>query len=125
MPCDVNSLAFRLLKSVKEELGSDEAWKELIDTRCLGLLTKVDKELEPRDSSSAIDYNRKAAKKLRESLMCEEHPAHLDRWPWVAVLNPNPNEQLQVRRVLCSHRSHFDSLADCWLTAVSAHLCRT
>jgi hypothetical protein len=29
--------------------------------------------------------------------MCKEHPPHLDKWPWVAVLNPNPNEQLQVR----------------------------
>jgi hypothetical protein len=33
--------------------------------------------------------------------MCEEHPVHRVKWPWVAVLNPNPEEQEQVRHHFC------------------------
>ena len=90
-------MAFGELQAVREDLGDEAEWKRFISTRCLGVLTKVDKELEDNSEKGAGVYNRDAADKLLRSLRCEEHIAHQDKWPWVAVLNPNPNEQLQVR----------------------------
>ena len=90
-------MAFGELQDARKDLGDEAEWKRFISTRCLGVLTKVDKELEDNSEKSATEYNADAATKLRRSLLCEEHPAHQDKWPWVAVLNPNPNEQLQVR----------------------------
>lgn len=86
------------MKDVAAELDDADAWQEFISERCLGVLTKVDKELESNSDKGATEYNSEAAGKLRRSLMCEEHPAHLDKWPWVAVLNPNKNEQIQNMR---------------------------
>lgn len=86
------------MQKINEDLGDKPAWERFIDERCLGVITKVDKELEGNTVKSATDYDTDAATKLRKSLLCEEHPPHLDKWPWVAVLNPNPEEQLQVRQ---------------------------
>ncbi len=72
-------------------------WKRFLTERCLGVLTKVDKALESNSTQNAAVYDKAAATKLRDSLMCRKHPQHLKKWPWVAVLNPNPNEQKDVR----------------------------
>ena len=101
----IDSLAFNELGDVRAELDDDLAWQEFITQRCLGVLTKVDKELESNSAKSATEYNTDAATKLRKSLLCEEHPPHLDKWKWVAVLNPNREEQEQVRQRLASGRS--------------------
>ena len=91
------SLAFYIMQEVAEELNDQALYKRFITERCLGVLTKVDKELESNSQKVAAEYNRDAATKLRRSLLCEDHAAHLDKWIWVAVLNPNPNEQEKVR----------------------------
>ena len=68
--------------------------------RCLGVLTKVDVEpLQGNTAKAADEYNRDVAKKLRDSLTCADAPQHLNlrEWTWVAVLNPNHEEELKVR----------------------------
>jgi hypothetical protein len=94
----MRSLAFAELGRVKEEVGDPDLWKQFITQRCLGVLTKVDKELESNTVKTSTEYDKDAAAKLRSSLNCTDHPPHLDKWPWVAVLNPNKEEQEQVRR---------------------------
>jgi hypothetical protein len=84
------------MKKIEEDLRDQAAWKLFVDERCLGVVTKVDKELESNTIKSAIEYDADAATKLRKSLLCQDHAPHLDKWPWVAVLNPNPEETLQV-----------------------------
>ena len=91
-------MAFAEMKEVAEKLDDPEAWSRFLTERCLGVLTKVDKALESNTEKGSPEYNGDAATKLRVSLLCQEHPEHLDKWPWVAVLNPNPEEQKQVRR---------------------------
>jgi hypothetical protein len=94
------SLAFNIINDVKTELRDDAAWKNFITKRCVGVLTKVDKELEDNSEKGASEYNKGAAAKLRGSLFCVGRAPHLDELvprSWVAVLNPNPNEQKQVR----------------------------
>ena len=83
------------MQEVAEELDDPALYKSFLTERCLGVLTKVDKMLESNSQKIATEYNRDAATKLRRSLLCEDHAAHLDRWTWVAVLNPNQNEQEQ------------------------------
>jgi hypothetical protein len=75
----------------------ETAYGEFLQKRCMGVLTKVDKQLEMNSKNTATQYNSDAAAKLRESLTCEKHPPHMDKWPWVAVVNPNHEEQTQVR----------------------------
>jgi hypothetical protein len=87
-----------MMKEVATKVNDPAEWERFITTRCLGVLTKVDKELEGNSDKGAAEYNSHAAAKLRRSLLCEEHPPHMDKWVWVAVLNPNPNEQEQVCR---------------------------
>jgi hypothetical protein len=94
----MRSLAFAELARVNEEVGDPGLWKQFITQRCLGVLTKVDKELESNTAKTPTEYDKDAATKLRSSLNCTDHPPHLDKWPWVAVLNPNKEEQEQVRR---------------------------
>lgn len=97
----VLSLAFAEMKDVEQQVlerSTDGAWKHFIENRCLGVLTKVDKELESNTTKEAHQYNNDAAAKLKKSLTCAEHPAHLKKWPWTAVLNPNPEEQEQVHQ---------------------------
>lgn len=92
-----NSLAFSVLHDVAEELGDLDAWTRFKTERCLGVLTKVDKALESNSKKGADAYNADAAAKLKRSLLCMDHELHQDKWDWVAVLNPNPNEQQEVR----------------------------
>ena len=96
----IHSLAFSIMQDLKEDVGA-EVHKRFLKERCLGVLTKVDKELESNSEKGATEYDRDTATKLRDSLLCAEHPRHIDKWPWVAVLNPNAEEQLQVRGRLC------------------------
>ena len=89
------------MNDVAAELNDTEEWKRFITTRCLGVLTKVDKELEGNSDKGAAEYNSDAAAKLKQSLLCEGRAPHLNEIvprSWVAVLNPNPNEQEQVCR---------------------------
>jgi hypothetical protein len=79
------------------------AYEEFLQKRCMGVLTKVDKELEINAKKTATQYNSEAAAKLRESLNCEKHDLHMHKWPWVAVVNPNPEEQQQVRLPINPH----------------------
>ena len=84
------------MQDVGKTLGQ-AAHEEFLEKRCMGVLTKVDKELESNSKKAAAQYNSDAAAKLKSSLLCKEHPKHMKSWPWVAVLNPNPEEQQQVR----------------------------
>ena len=68
--------------------------------RCLGVLTKVDVEpLQGNTAKAADEYNRDVAKKLRDSLTCADaqDDPDLHEWTWVAVLNPNREEEQRVR----------------------------
>lgn len=83
-------------RAVPKQTESDAAaWRRFQKERCLGVLTKVDKELED-NQQDARSYNRDAAEKLKKSLLCVDHPKHLDTWEWVAVLNPTSFEQAKV-----------------------------
>ena len=69
-----------------------------MERRCLGVLTKVDKELSNNPGTlTAQEYDAHFADKLRANLCCEgADAARLLQMPWVAVLNPNEHEQAQV-----------------------------
>jgi hypothetical protein len=111
----VNSLVVHELRSIQAELAdpNGDLWRRFIDERCLGVLTKIDKAFESGTEQTATDYNASMAAKLRCSLLCEDHPSHVDKWTWVAVLNPTAEEQTQVReallhvRLLLSVRVHL------------------
>jgi GTPase SAR1 family protein len=102
----MHALCFAILKTLSDEVG-DDVYEEFITNRCLGVLTKVDKELESNSDKGPAAYNEEVVEKLRHSLACTETPDHMHKWPWVAVLNPNPNEQEQVS----SHASLIDVLS--------------
>jgi hypothetical protein len=91
----MHALCFSILKRLSQKVG-DDVYKEFIENRCLGVLTKVDKELESNSDKDPAEYNKEVVEKLRDSLHCTDTPEHMHEWPWVAVLNPNPNEQKQV-----------------------------
>jgi hypothetical protein len=94
----VNSLVVHELRSIQAELAdpNGDLWRRFIDERCLGVLTKIDKAFESGTEQTPTVYNAEKAKNLRRSLLCEDH-GHLDKWTWVAVLNPTGEEQAQVR----------------------------
>jgi hypothetical protein len=71
-------------------------WDDFLQNRLLGVLTKVDKRLESNPGKTKAAYNDAVATKLRDSLLCSRNEAHLPKFPWVAVLNPNAEEQAQV-----------------------------
>lgn len=91
------SVCQSLIQDVCTELGSDQAWATFMTQRCLGVYTKIDRSpsLESNTVKDAATYDADFAEKLRVDLNCENHDAHLLRMKWVAVLNPNPEEQLQ------------------------------
>lgn len=106
------SLAFAIMQEVRETLGQ-AAHEEFLAKRCMGVLTKVDKELESNSTKPAVQYNSDAAAKLKSSLLCKEHPKHMMKWVWVAVVNPNSEEQQQNMTFDEAHRKEnwfFDTL---------------
>lgn len=72
-------------------------WEDFLTNRLLGVLTKVDKNLESNSAKDAASYNGAAAAALHDSIFSVNNPGHLFKLKWLAVLNPNSEEQASVR----------------------------
>eukprot|EP01047_Picozoa_sp_COSAG01_P000853 COSAG01_NODE_17_length_39991_cov_30.596160_12_plen_1221_part_00 len=79
---------------LKEKFGNNQGDKQQwMHTNCLGVLTKVDKLLETDPNHNPTEYDRKFRERLKSWIHAELTPAHMLKPEWVAVLNPNPEEQ--------------------------------
>jgi hypothetical protein len=63
-------------------------------SNCMGVVTKIDKKLEPKLESAEV-YDKKFADYVKKLLDCDfPDTEHLSKMDWCVVLNPNPHEQL-------------------------------
>jgi hypothetical protein len=104
----MSSLCFNVMNDFRVTDGPHYIPKaemeDFLHNRLLGVLTKVDKRLESNPGKDAAAYNGDFANTLRGSLLSVHNAPHLPKLQWLAVLNPNPEEQAQVRAsstVLC------------------------
>ncbi len=109
------SVCLKVIKDLQVDImratGQDtDAMQEWMKTHCLGVLTKMDVRMEGAGRRRSIvrraneaageegrdDYNRRHAQDLLSMLQCEDHEEHMStKFPWVAVLNANPEERLE------------------------------
>ena len=116
-----SSVCLKVINDLQVEIGEatrqdTDAMRDWMKTHCLGVLTKMDVKMENQSRGSSLargtsksalsstgsvqaakeEYNQRYARELFTMLRCEDHEEHMStKFPWVAVLNANPEECLE------------------------------